>query len=113
MNPRRSSILRLMAAIALFASALAILRAWLGEGWWLGELALFTTIGLIGLASMIVSSGRLRRFFAGLSITGVVVGLAFWLAPSSIRDDVLRRVVFPIDTRIGPHPPGDSTTYLN
>ena len=71
-----------MAAIALVASALAILpslaRVKVGG---FGELAPFDGDRPLRARSLaIVSSGRLRRFFAGLATTGFVVGLAFWLA---------------------------------
>jgi hypothetical protein len=87
-----------MVAIGLIGSALAMLRAWAGTGWWwIGELAPLMAIGLGGLAMSVVTSGRFRRFFAGLATSGMVLGLAVWVAPIPIREAVLNRAIFPPD----------------
>ncbi len=101
-----------MVAVALIASGLGLLLARDGADWRFGELTPFSAIGLVGLAMALLASGRLRRFFAGLTVTGVVVGLAFWVGPHSFRSYVLDRVLFPIDARIAPRTAGMGMTHL-
>jgi hypothetical protein len=87
-----------MVAIGLIGSTMAMLRAWAGSGWWwIGELAPLMAIGLGGLAMAVLTSGRFRRFSVGLATSGVVLGLAVWVAPIPVRDTVFNRVIFPPD----------------
>jgi hypothetical protein len=60
-------------------------------------LAPLSAIGFFGLAMMLATSGRLRRFFAGLAVTGVLVGLLLWVGPLSFRSFVLIRILLPFD----------------
>jgi hypothetical protein len=121
---RRPSIARLMAAIALVAASLSVFQTGHGEVsawvdsydskvWLLGEVAPVLAIGMSGLALALLTTGRPRRFAAGLASTGFVAGLAFWLAPMSVRNFVLHRVILPVDARIGPGHSDHSATYLN
>ena len=108
MSPGRSStsIRRMLAGVALIGLGLAAYRAWTCDSWWLGELILPLETGIIGLTFAFLTSGRTWRFFSGFGSTGVIAGLAFWVAPLSSREFVLDRILIPIDDRFSPHWPG-------
>lgn len=107
---RSSSIFRLMVLIVVFGLGLALFRAQVGEEWAIGELTPLSMIGLVGLG--LLFQGRVRRFFWGFGLSGVVVGLAFWTGPHSFRQVVLERVIGPLDVRLAPTVGGTVLTRM-
>ncbi len=99
---RGATIGRLMVAVALIAAAFGLGVSWAGPAWTLGELAPMGVVSLVGLALAVVTSGRIRRFFAGLATTSVILALVFWVAPLAVRRTVIERILLPLDQRFGP-----------
>lgn len=102
----RGTIGRLMGSVGLNGLALGLLRGWLGPVNFLGFLAPMVLLVLVGLALMLPTAGRIRRFFAGIAASGLCIALAILIAPATIHGTMLERVILPIKARFEPSPPG-------
>ncbi len=94
--PRPGTIGRLMGSVGLIGLALGLLRGWLGPVNFLGFLAPMVLLVLLGLALMLPTAGRIRRFFRGMVATGSCIGLAILVAPEMILG-VSYEITSPVD----------------
>jgi hypothetical protein len=93
---RRGSIGRLMIAVGMSALALALLRGWLGPENVLGFLGPMAALVILGLAARSVTSGRIARFFSGVAATGLVLGVASLVEPSTVLGSIYFRLERPV-----------------